>query len=121
VIAEAYPNPNPHSRLELAVRDGGWKLRLWREGEANRCALYDLAHDPGGRRDVSSDHPEVVQRLRAVLSPAQRAALEPAPRGIGATALDPTRPRDGDSSAPRYDASAPAGDLERLRALGYTR
>lgn len=43
---------------------GHWKLHLPARGPAE---LYDLATDPGERKDVSAAHPEVVRELSAVL------------------------------------------------------
>jgi arylsulfatase len=50
-----------------AIRQGRWKL-LWQPrpmGEAS-WALYDLAQDPGERRDVAAEEPERVQRMLAL-------------------------------------------------------
>lgn len=52
-----------------AVRLGNWKaVRLGGHEDADApIALYDLTEDPGETRDVSADHPEVVQRVAAVM------------------------------------------------------
>jgi arylsulfatase A len=54
-----------------ALRVGPWKLRgatpQGRSGDAVTYELYDLDRDPGERRDVAKDHPDVVARLRARL------------------------------------------------------
>jgi arylsulfatase A-like enzyme len=54
--------PKPDLR---AVRDGSWKLIAAAAG--TRAELYDLAADPGERRDLAAAHPDVVARLRAEL------------------------------------------------------
>jgi arylsulfatase A-like enzyme len=46
----------------LAVRDGRWKFYCDHKGGATQ--LYDLAADPGESEDVSTRHPDVVDRLR---------------------------------------------------------
>jgi len=63
------------------VRNGNWKLRLeMRRGDAGRTippdadvyeALYDLNIDVGEQKDVSKDHPDVVDRLRALMNAAR--------------------------------------------------
>ncbi|MCB1056648.1 MAG: sulfatase-like hydrolase/transferase, partial [Acidobacteria bacterium] len=45
----------------VAVRDGRWKLLV---GEGGRARLYDLAEDPDEERDLTTEHPEVVDRLQ---------------------------------------------------------
>lgn len=65
--------PKPDLR---AVRDGSWKLIAAATG--TRAELYDLATDPGERRDVAAAHPDVVARLRAALD-RWRSALPPPP------------------------------------------
>jgi choline-sulfatase len=79
----------------------GWAgLHAWRTArfkliEAPRPELYDLAADPGEKRDVSAERGEVARALRAELLPALEA-----------------RPLDA--------ASVPGHEVrERLRALGY--
>ncbi|MBO9604440.1 MAG: sulfatase [Paenibacillaceae bacterium] len=49
-----------------AVRDGNWKLHVWRKGREVR-ELYDLAADIGETNNVAEDHPEVVARLEQLL------------------------------------------------------
>lgn len=75
-----YSGDNPE-----AVRRGKWKLHLphtsrsyeglkpGTDGEAGPTkqqklplALYDLEADPGERKDVSAEHPELVEELRAL-------------------------------------------------------
>lgn len=49
----------------LAIRDADWKLLMNPDGA--RLALYDLATDPGERREISENHPQIVQRLKREL------------------------------------------------------
>jgi len=48
-----------------AVRQGDWKLLHLYEGD--RVELYDLASDPGERRDLAAEEPELSARLDALL------------------------------------------------------
>ncbi len=60
----------PHDALfwsyggEDAIREGRWKLLLQKDGTA---ALYDLFSDPEGKKDVSAEHPDRVEAMRARL------------------------------------------------------
>ncbi|HBQ63682.1 MAG TPA: Cerebroside-sulfatase [Clostridiales bacterium] len=49
-------NTNPPPRERNTVMSRQWRLVYGKE-------LYDIKKDPGQTRDVSGDHPEVVQRL----------------------------------------------------------
>ncbi|MGQ9574603.1 MAG: sulfatase family protein [Thermoguttaceae bacterium] len=63
----------------FAIRQGPWKFieggyhpdtkpgALKARAEEFRPQLYNLQEDPGERRDLSADRPEVVERLRALL------------------------------------------------------
>ncbi|MDZ4860068.1 MAG: sulfatase [Candidatus Hydrogenedentes bacterium] len=79
---------SPHDRFyyygqnELhGVRSGAWKLRIeMRQGDSGRHippdaevreALYDLSIDLGEQKDVAKDHPEIVERLRALMNEAR--------------------------------------------------
>lgn len=59
----------PHETLywrmepQWAIRHGNLKL-LW--SGANQDALYDLAHDPGESKNLASEHPEDVKKLKAL-------------------------------------------------------
>lgn len=60
---------------QLAVRTPRWKLIvlgpvLGEEGpgEAHQVLLFEIADDPEERRDVASEHPDVVARLAAKLA-----------------------------------------------------
>lgn len=75
----------PYYRLEQlqAVRSGDWKLylplenkyiSLNRKSAASKQELYDVRHDLHEDREVSAEHPEVVQRL-LTLAAARREEL----------------------------------------------
>jgi arylsulfatase A-like enzyme len=49
---------------QIGVRAGPWKLVHWAETGANE--LFDVAHDPDEREDVSSSHRELVSTLDAI-------------------------------------------------------
>jgi hypothetical protein len=48
-------------RLNVAVRDGDWKLLVNADGTG--AELYDLAADPNETKDRAADRPDVVKRL----------------------------------------------------------
>lgn len=50
---------------ELVLRRGPWKLIL--APERNRVQLYRLDDDPREERDLSGEHPEIVDELRGLL------------------------------------------------------
>jgi arylsulfatase A-like enzyme len=45
-----------------AVRDGDWKLVVTREGD--RAELFNVAADPGEKRDLAAAEPQRVAALR---------------------------------------------------------
>jgi len=47
---------------DLAVRKGRWKLLCEYDGTSPR--LYDLETDPGEKRNLAADHPELARSLR---------------------------------------------------------
>ena len=58
LIVDTQRLPHPIKWRFSAVMQGDWRLIRGKE-------LYDLSSDPGQRKDVSADHPEVVADLRA--------------------------------------------------------
>src|SRR5262249_35828755 len=60
--------------FRAAVRKGDWKL-IWKTSLPARIELYDLAHDPGEKSDLSGKYPEKVAEL-------QRLANAQAERGM---------------------------------------
>jgi arylsulfatase A-like enzyme len=90
---------------KVAVRWGALKLIANEEpdvGSSGRFELYDLAHDPGETRDLSTQRPETVEYLW-MESRARRAAEEAFRLEMGTG---------------RKVELSPA-DREALRALGY--
>ena len=80
----------------LAVRSEQWKFierRSIRFTDLRAPAvdeLYDLSRDPGESRDVASEHPGIVARLKARLAAAQRELTDEAERrGYRRAALPP--------------------------------
>ena len=67
-------------RKQKAMRGGDWKYLQTDAGEF----LYDVAADPGEKRDRKAEHPAVFQQLRAKLAAWEREVLPPIP-------LDPAR------------------------------
>jgi arylsulfatase A-like enzyme len=49
-----------------AVRSGRWKLHV-RKRRHEMCELYDLIDDTAETTDVADDHPDVVERLTALI------------------------------------------------------
>jgi arylsulfatase A len=48
------------------IRDGRWKLHVGQKGQAlKEPELYDVEADPGERRSLTDQHPEVVARLKS--------------------------------------------------------
>ena len=58
-----------------AVRDGDWKLQVSRNPP--RTWLFDLAHDPTERDDLSASRPDIVRRLRAELAAHDQGLAKP--------------------------------------------
>jgi arylsulfatase A-like enzyme len=88
-------------RFHHAVREGKYKLHLWKGG---RRTLYDLNADPGERDDVFTEYPDVAQRLDEELM--RWLDAEEALRGIVA---------QGETRALTPEV------IEQLRSLGYIR
>ena len=55
-----------------AVRHGKWKLHvrrtMWKKEEPHLNELYDVENDIGETIDVSAAHPEIVEKLRALIA-----------------------------------------------------
>jgi arylsulfatase A-like enzyme len=77
-----------------AVQQGDWKLHYAHPGGA--LELYDVANDPGERRNLAASAPERSEALRTLLAPHLRAG------GGDAATTQPTKE-----------------ETEQLRALGY--
>jgi arylsulfatase A-like enzyme len=76
------------------ARDARWKL-IWHQTKPENVELFDLEADPAELRNLASEHPEQVARLKAFLD--ERRAME--------------------VQAPEAGALAP--DTEALHDLGY--
>ncbi|MFT8479357.1 MAG: arylsulfatase [Gluconobacter oxydans] len=57
-----------------AARQGQWKIV--RPVGSSRLELYDLAADPGEKRDVAAKYPDVVSRLSAQMAAAHKPSRE---------------------------------------------
>ena len=55
-------------RHQKAVRSGRWKLLV----DGGLYLLFDLNEDPGERRDLAAQHPELVAKLKALLTDWER-------------------------------------------------
>jgi arylsulfatase A-like enzyme len=68
-----------HERLfwryspQWAVREGDWKLM----GLGGRAKLFDVSKDPGEKRDLAAERPEVVGRLRAAYAEWEKGMAKP--------------------------------------------
>ncbi len=60
-----YPHYYPRMTPASAIRSQQWKLIHYYEDD--RMELYDLAHDPGETRDLSTVHLDLVRDLRSKL------------------------------------------------------
>jgi arylsulfatase A-like enzyme len=96
--------PPPHDTDSVAIVSGGWKLihNIKRPAGAAEFELFDHRRDPLDATEVSSAHPEIVQRLARDLEAWRRAAE--------AGRLKP----DAESTR-----ALSKEELERLRSLGY--
>ena len=55
-------------RTQQAVRQGDWKLVV----DANHLLLFNLREDIGERHDLTSRRPDLVRRLRPLLTDGAR-------------------------------------------------
>ena len=58
-------HPIPFTMKGTALIDGNLKLLRLGRGKGAKWALYDLKADPGEKADVSADHPETFEALKA--------------------------------------------------------
>jgi len=61
-----YPHYYPTTSPVSAIRSGNWKLLEYFEDR--RVELYDLAEDPGERKNLEQDRPDLARRLRDQLN-----------------------------------------------------
>jgi hypothetical protein len=116
-LREAVVHHSIHGRF--AIRQGGWKLNFcagsggWgKPGDADAQArglpelqLYDLAMDPGETGNLSSQQPEVVARLTALLKRYIDA---------GRSTPGPAQKNDGEVRSP-FDAARKAGKAKAVK------
>jgi arylsulfatase A-like enzyme len=102
--AEGRLRPTPFPQPSFAVRVGDRKLIRYRDGEGFRYSYYDLATDPGERRDLYPEDPAGARDLRELIE-----AYTPH------TAELHSRLMQGSEEAIPLDWER----AERLRALGY--
>ena len=57
--------PIPFTMKGTALIDGDLKLMKIGRGKGAKWALFDLAKDPGEKKDISGDHPENFETLKA--------------------------------------------------------
>ncbi len=67
-----YPHYHGGSGMQpaSAMRKGKYKLIEWHEAfltGRSTCELYDLASDPGERRDISAEYPALLEEIRTDL------------------------------------------------------
>jgi arylsulfatase A-like enzyme len=83
IVTDTQRVPRPIKWRMSAVMRGDWRL-------INGAALYDLAADPGQRRDVAAAHPDIVGELRATYEAwwalCERQAEDDIPITLGAEA-----------------------------------
>jgi arylsulfatase A-like enzyme len=89
----------PHEALywrfgpQRAIRQGQWKLVVWRDFEAKTESgwqLYDLSEDPGEAHDLATAQPRVVAELSAAWTTWNNRNV--APLWHGSPTEDPTAP-----------------------------
>lgn len=100
-----FANLQIQRRSLLSVRSRHWKL-VW-NSQTDRLKLYDMVSDTDERNDISSAHPDVVQRLHAMLK--QHIDM----LGTSEAAIDPRRVETVDP------AELPDEEQRQLRELGY--
>lgn len=59
-----------------AIRDGDWKL-IWRTMLPQSVDLYNLADDPSETKNLASEHPELVERMKLRIDELARGAAKP--------------------------------------------
>ena len=98
-------NREPNMWADLAVREGDWKLLITEDGK--RAELYQLDQDRAEARDVSSEHPEIVARLTALVREWKATLPEaPDPKCISEEAR--RSPSAADAPSASKDATTPS-------------
>lgn len=73
--------PIPFTMKGTALIDGDLKLLQTGKGKGAKWALYDLAKDPSEKEDISADHPEKLEALKAKVE-RLRASVEASAEGM---------------------------------------
>lgn len=87
-----------------AVRLGRWKLHV-RKWNVEKVRLYDLEADPGEQHDLVDEHPDVVERLLAVVT-AGRIELGDDATGVVGTDVRPVGRVEDPVTLTMYDEHA---------------
>lgn len=58
------------------VRQGPWKL-VWKTSLPSQVELFDLANDPGEKKNVAAEHPEIVAKLQQRVEQLSRESVPP--------------------------------------------
>lgn len=70
-------------KTSVGIRDGKWKLVKYREpkktDQPEDWRLYDLSEDIGEENDIASEHPEIVEEMKATVRRDELAGLAEAP------------------------------------------
>jgi hypothetical protein len=117
LVTDTQRVPRPIKWRRSCVMREGWRL-------IDGAALYDLADDPGQRRDVAADHPGIVAELRAAYEDwwtlCERQADDDIPIPIGAAAARVVRLTSHDLRNDAGDGVWNQGQVRRGEACaGY--
>ena len=80
-IAEGKPSPRTEvvynvEPLMAGIRQGPWKL-VWKTSLPSQVELFDLANDPGEKKNVAAGHPEIVAKLQQRVEQLSRESVPP--------------------------------------------
>lgn len=62
--------------LMAGIRQGPWKL-VWKTSLPAQVELFDLASDPGEKKNVAAEHPDLVAKLQARIDQLARESTPP--------------------------------------------
>ncbi|HBK73550.1 MAG TPA: N-acetylgalactosamine-6-sulfatase, partial [Planctomycetaceae bacterium] len=64
-------------KRDQAIRVGPWKgvVRGWKKDSTGALELYNLNDDLSEQHDVASGHPEIVKKMRRMMTEAHRDIL----------------------------------------------
>ncbi len=64
-------------KRDQAIRVGPWKgvVRGWKKGSTGAFELYNLDNDLSEQHDVSSQHPDMVKKMKRMMSEAHHDVL----------------------------------------------